>query len=80
MRTGKGRPEGIEGLWGIAFGNGLRDQPTDVLFFAAGIEDEEHGLYGRIESTEDEGRTADRRPAGDASPPPGAFRCEISGE
>ena len=54
LRTGKGKPEGIEGLWGIAFGNGLRDQPTDVLFFAAGIEDEEHGLYGRIESTEDE--------------------------
>ena len=54
LRTGKGKPEGIEGLWGIAFGNGVRDQPTDTLFFAAGIEDEEHGLYGRIESTEDE--------------------------
>jgi uncharacterized protein (TIGR03118 family) len=39
----------IEGLWGIAFGNGLRNQPTNVLFFAAGPEDEEHGVYGRNE-------------------------------
>lgn len=32
--------------WGIAFGNGRQDQPTNVLFFAAGPEDEEHGVYG----------------------------------
>ena len=50
LRTAKGKPDGIEGLWGIAFGNGVRDQPTDTLFFAAGIEDEEHGLYGRIDA------------------------------
>jgi uncharacterized protein (TIGR03118 family) len=55
LRFGKGKPEGIEGLWGIAFGPGVRNQPTDTLFFAAGIDDEEHGLYGRIEATEDEG-------------------------
>jgi uncharacterized protein (TIGR03118 family) len=38
----------IDGLWGIGFGDGYRDQPTNVLFFAAGPEDESHGLYGRI--------------------------------
>jgi uncharacterized protein (TIGR03118 family) len=38
-----------EGLWGISFGNGLRNQPTNVLFFSAGPADESHGLYGRIE-------------------------------
>jgi len=54
LRTGKGKHEGIEGLWGIAFGPGVRAQPTDVLFFAAGVGDEEHGLYGRLEPTEDE--------------------------
>ena len=54
LRTGKGKSEGIEGLWGIAFGPGVRNQPTDTLFFAAGIDDEEHGLYGRIEPVEDE--------------------------
>lgn len=38
----------IDGLWGIGFGNGIRNQPTNVLFFAAGPDDENHGLYGRI--------------------------------
>ena len=32
----------------MSFGNGINDQPVDVLFFAAGPGDEEHGLYGRI--------------------------------
>lgn len=39
----------VEGLWGIAFGNGLNDQPTNTLFFASGPDDETHGLYGRID-------------------------------
>jgi uncharacterized protein (TIGR03118 family) len=39
----------IEGLWGIAFGNGLRNQPTNTLFFASGPGDEQHGLYGRLD-------------------------------
>ena len=38
----------IDGLWGIAFGNGFQQQPTDTLFFAAGPGDEGHGLYGAI--------------------------------
>jgi uncharacterized protein (TIGR03118 family) len=37
------------GLWGIAFGNGLNDQPTNALFFAAGPNDEADGVYGRID-------------------------------
>jgi uncharacterized protein (TIGR03118 family) len=41
----------IDGLWGIAFGNGLAHQPVNTLFFAAGPDDEAHGLYGRIDST-----------------------------
>jgi uncharacterized protein (TIGR03118 family) len=36
-------------LWGIAFGNGLSNQPTNTLFFAAGPNDEADGLYGRID-------------------------------
>jgi uncharacterized protein (TIGR03118 family) len=39
----------IDGLWGIAFGNGLDNQPTNTLFYAAGPSDEAHGLYGRID-------------------------------
>jgi len=39
----------IDGLWGIAFGNDHMDQPSTTLFFAAGPDDEHHGLYGRID-------------------------------
>jgi uncharacterized protein (TIGR03118 family) len=39
----------IDGLWGIAFGNDLFNQPSTTLFFAAGPADESHGLYGRID-------------------------------
>jgi uncharacterized protein (TIGR03118 family) len=49
MRTSNGQVLKIDGLWGIAFGNGFRNQPTDTLFFAAGPDDESNGLYGRIE-------------------------------
>jgi uncharacterized protein (TIGR03118 family) len=47
----------IDGLWGIAFGNGVLNQPTDTLFFAAGPHDENDGVYGRIDavSPNDEG-------------------------
>ncbi|MFL9910202.1 TIGR03118 family protein [Paraburkholderia sp. RL17-337-BIB-A] len=37
------------GLWGIAFGNGLDNQPVNTLFFAAGPNDEANGVYGRID-------------------------------
>ena len=35
---------------GIAFGNGVQQQPTDTLFFAAGPDDENHGVDGRIDA------------------------------
>ena len=37
------------GLWGIAFGNNLSNQPSTTLFFAAGPNDEADGVYGRID-------------------------------
>jgi uncharacterized protein (TIGR03118 family) len=43
------KPVRIQGLWGIAFGNGLSNQPVDTLFFSAGPGDEKHGLYGRLD-------------------------------
>jgi uncharacterized protein (TIGR03118 family) len=39
----------IDGLWGIAFGNGVQNQPTNTLFYTAGPGDEAHGVYGRID-------------------------------
>jgi len=50
LRTAEHRPVTIEGLWGLAFGNGVLGQPTNTLFFTAGPGDEEHGLYGRIDA------------------------------
>jgi uncharacterized protein (TIGR03118 family) len=38
----------IDGLWGIGFGNGASAGPTNTLFFAAGPDDETHGLFGSI--------------------------------
>ncbi len=37
-----------DGLWGITFGNGGRGSSTDTLYFAAGINGEQHGLFGSI--------------------------------
>jgi uncharacterized protein (TIGR03118 family) len=45
-----GTPIAIDGLWGIAFGNGLDNQPTNTLFFAAGPAGYAHGVYGRIDT------------------------------
>jgi len=41
-------PFAIDGLWGLAFGNGVAGDPNK-LYFTAGPEDETHGLFGRIE-------------------------------
>jgi uncharacterized protein (TIGR03118 family) len=45
-----GNPVAIDGLHGIAFGNGLNNQPTNTLFFAAGPGGGAHGVYGRIDN------------------------------
>jgi uncharacterized protein (TIGR03118 family) len=37
------------GVWGIAFGNNLSNQPSNTLFFAAGPNAEADGVYGRID-------------------------------
>ena len=37
------------GLWGIAFGNDANNQPHNTLFFAAGVNNEANGSYGRID-------------------------------
>jgi uncharacterized protein (TIGR03118 family) len=48
LRTADGTPIAIDGLWGIAFGNGAAAGPTNTLYFLAGPGDEKHGLYGSI--------------------------------
>ncbi len=39
----------IDGLWGLAFGNGINSQPTTTLFYAAGPAGGTNGVYGRID-------------------------------
>jgi uncharacterized protein (TIGR03118 family) len=52
LRAPDGQAITLEGLWGIAFGNGALNQSTNALFFAAGPGEEMHGLYGRIEAVQ----------------------------
>ena len=40
----------IDGLWAIAFGNDGAAGPSTSLYFTAGPDDEEHGLFGRIDA------------------------------
>jgi len=48
LHSADGRPIQIDGLWGLAFGNGAAAGPTNVLFFTAGPGHEQHGLFGRL--------------------------------
>ena len=49
LKGADGKPISIEGLWGLAFGNGYSGQPVNTLFFTAGSNGEAGGLYGRID-------------------------------
>ncbi len=48
LRDRHGMPITIDGLWGLGFGNNANAGPSNTLFFAAGIDDEAHGLFGMI--------------------------------
>ena len=48
LRAADGQRIKIDGLWGIAFGNGVQSQPTNALFFTAWPAEESHGQYGTI--------------------------------
>jgi len=49
LSNAAGAPIAIDGLWGLAFGNGINAQPANTLFFSGGPSDETHGVYGRID-------------------------------
>src|SRR4051794_39969317 len=49
LRSNTGGALAIDGLWALAFGQGAPNNgPTDTLFFTAGPNDEENGLFGSI--------------------------------
>ncbi len=48
LSSSPGHPVEIEGLWGLAFGNGVSSGSTTTLYYSAGPDEETHGLFGRI--------------------------------
>jgi uncharacterized protein (TIGR03118 family) len=44
-----GTPLGIDGLWGLQFGNGGSGGAANTLYFSAGPGDESHGLFGSVD-------------------------------
>jgi uncharacterized protein (TIGR03118 family) len=48
LRGADGRKLHVDGLWALEFGNGILAQKTNALFYAAGPNDEEDGLFGVI--------------------------------
>lgn len=45
-------PIAINGLWGISFGSGGASGSATALYFAAGLNDEQDGLFGNITAVE----------------------------
>jgi uncharacterized protein (TIGR03118 family) len=50
-----GIPIAISRLWALSFGNGHDGGDAHTLFFAAGVDDEAHGLFGAIQGPERRG-------------------------
>lgn len=48
LMTTTNAPVAIEGLWGLAIGIGVRSAQPDGVYFAAGPQEEAHGLFGVI--------------------------------
>jgi uncharacterized protein (TIGR03118 family) len=48
LKSETSAPIDIPGLWGLQFGNGGQGASPNTLYFAAGINDEQDGLFGSI--------------------------------
>jgi uncharacterized protein (TIGR03118 family) len=48
LRDESGTPIAIDGLWGLAFGNGVSLGDADSLYFTAGPNTEQDGIFGRL--------------------------------
>ncbi len=49
----------IDGLWALTFGNGTRAGVPQNLYFTAGLDGENHGLFGSLEPVPGHGRDDD---------------------
>jgi uncharacterized protein (TIGR03118 family) len=48
LRDNAGKPIAIDKIWGLAFGNGVSLGDLDSLYFTAGPNQEQDGLFGRV--------------------------------
>src|SRR5207244_4376990 len=48
VRNAAGKPITIPGVWALEFGLGVANGSSNTLFFTAGINDEQHGLFGAL--------------------------------
>jgi aldose sugar dehydrogenase len=48
VNDASGNPITIPGVWGLEFGLGVASASSSTLFFTAGIDDEQHGLFGTL--------------------------------
>lgn len=49
LHSAEGQPIAIDGLWALSFGKGAANNgPTSTLFFTAGPDGEQHGLFGTL--------------------------------
>ncbi|MGH9648386.1 MAG: TIGR03118 family protein, partial [Bryobacteraceae bacterium] len=55
LTDANGNPLAIDGLWGLAFGNGGNAGPTSTLYFTAGPGGESHGLFGELNAVPEPG-------------------------
>jgi uncharacterized protein (TIGR03118 family) len=50
LTTSGSNPIAIDGLWGLSFGNGHAGGDSSTLFFTAGLNAEQDGLFGAIQA------------------------------
>ncbi|HET6575992.1 MAG TPA: TIGR03118 family protein [Fimbriiglobus sp.] len=70
LRDETGAPVRIDGLFGLAFGNGVTAGDADALYFAAGPNGGEDGLFGKLRFVPDAGVAAGIAPQGLLLPTP----------
>ena len=52
LRDSLNKPIAIPGLWGLSFGNDAASGLATTLYFSAGVDGEQHGLFGSITPVE----------------------------
>jgi uncharacterized protein (TIGR03118 family) len=60
LQNEDGKPIVIDGLWGMTFGNGVTAGDRTALYFAAGPDDETHGLFGSVRFVDSSTHAAER--------------------